>query len=300
MDKWLIVNADEFGLTESVNIGIVEAHREGIVTSTTMIVNMWAFENAVIHARENQSLGVGVHLNLTDGRPILPTADVPTLVNKEGCFYKRNQLIWKLLLGQVDFCEIRAEFEAQIKKLEYAGITPTHLDSHQSIYMHPSIFKIAISIAKERNMPMRLQQEEGLNNAFSSGKESLRYLLSPNYPKNVFMVSLAKQYRRIMKKWGFSTSDHFITTFSFFRKDNANPDVILAKEIASLRRGVTEMMSHPGYVDRHLEEFVMGGRKEAYLREEELRMLKSPLVKEMLDRNGIELLHYGQLKRGQI
>src|SRR5207247_5222708 len=88
-ERALIVNADEFGLTEHVNYGIVEAHQHGAVTSTTMLANMWAFEHAAGLARAHPTLAVGVHLNLTHGRPVLPPARVPTLVDQEGHFYRR-------------------------------------------------------------------------------------------------------------------------------------------------------------------------------------------------------------------
>src|SRR5205814_2906929 len=112
---------DEFGLTEHVNFGIIEAHEQGAVTSTTMLPNMWAFDHAAGLARANPTLAVGVHLNLTHGRPVLPPERVPTLVDRDGQFYRRAPFIQRLLRGQVRVDEIAAECRAQVEKVLAAG-----------------------------------------------------------------------------------------------------------------------------------------------------------------------------------
>src|SRR5262249_22987939 len=114
-ERALIVNADEFGLTEHVNYGIVEAHQHGAVTSTTMLANMWAFDHAAGLARAHPTLAVGVHLNLTHGRPVLPPARVPTLVDQDGHFYRRSPFIRRLLRREVRIDEVIAECRAQIE-----------------------------------------------------------------------------------------------------------------------------------------------------------------------------------------
>ncbi len=149
MKRWLIVNVDEFGLTEGINEGIIQAHKYGIVTDTTMLPNMWAFDDAVELAREHDDLAVGVHLNITYGGPILPPERVPSLVSEHGQFYRRAPFLRRLLLGKIELSEVAAEFRAQVDKVIKAGIVPSHLDSHESIYMHPSIFRVLLPLARE-------------------------------------------------------------------------------------------------------------------------------------------------------
>ena len=119
----LVVNADDFGLTQSVNAGIVEAHGHGILTSTTLLANGAAFDGAVEAARNARGLGVGVHLNLTEGRPVSNPRDVPSLVNAGGELYGGpGGVMRRLLVGQMRLEEVEREFAAQIEKVRRAGI----------------------------------------------------------------------------------------------------------------------------------------------------------------------------------
>src|SRR5256712_3264171 len=93
--KQLIVNADDFGLTEQVSRGILDAHREGIVTSTTLMANGGAFDAAVTLARRSPPLSVGVHLHLTQGAPLSPPSKIPTLVDGRGRFPLSPSLFWQ-------------------------------------------------------------------------------------------------------------------------------------------------------------------------------------------------------------
>src|SRR5919202_557637 len=145
----LIVNADELGWTEGVSQGIVEVHRQGIVTSTTMVANGHAFDHAVELIKEAPNLAIGVHLNVTYGTPVLPEVRVFRLVDEAAFFYRRNRFIQRIVTGRVDVVHVEDEFRAQIEKIAEAGISISHLDSHESIHMYPAIFTVVARLARE-------------------------------------------------------------------------------------------------------------------------------------------------------
>ena len=148
MEKYLILNADDYGLSPSVNKGIVEAHRFGTITSATIIVNMPGFRDGVERALENPSLGVGLHFNLTYGAPVAPLKKVPSLINTEGIF-SRKVKDWA-------FSEIKLELEAQWQLAQKAGLALTHLDGHQHIHWRSKgVAKAMASLALREKIPIR-------------------------------------------------------------------------------------------------------------------------------------------------
>ncbi len=149
--KRLIVNADDFGRTPGINAGIVEAHRRGIVTSATLMVNFAASAEAADLARETPSLGVGLHLALTGGKPTLPVDQVLSLVDGHG-----------LLPGKPDGlvgarpAEILAEARAQLQRFrKLLGRNPTHFDSHHHAHRLPDVCEALITLSWETGLPVR-------------------------------------------------------------------------------------------------------------------------------------------------
>lgn len=145
----LIVNADDFGYSPGINLGIVAAHQNGILTSTTMMANMPGFDHGVELARQNPDLGIGVHLTLTCGNPLL--SDVPSLVE--------NNVFRKISFYEKEFLinpeELYREWEAQIKKIIAAGIQPTHLDSHHHVNRISPMKEVFIELAQKYQLPVR-------------------------------------------------------------------------------------------------------------------------------------------------
>lgn len=144
----LIVNADDFGYSRGVNWGIVDAHRHGVVSSATMMVNMPAFAHAVELGKENPQLGIGVHLVLTCGQPVHPT--VPTLTDESGAFRRGQQ---HLMDARPE--EIEQEWTAQIERFLQSGLELTHLDSHHHVHAHPAVLPIMLRLAKKYDVPIR-------------------------------------------------------------------------------------------------------------------------------------------------
>src|SRR5262245_49085000 len=128
MRKRLIINADDYGLSRGITEGILLTHRKGLLTSASLMVNQPATEYAVRKAPEAPQLGIGIHLNLTEGKPVLPKERVPTLVNPAGEFPGPAEMGRRLLRWRASTAEIEAEFRAQIRLMKSLGLVPTHAD----------------------------------------------------------------------------------------------------------------------------------------------------------------------------
>jgi len=162
----LIVNADDFGFTDSVNRGIIKAFKEGIVTSTTLMVNMPAAGGAAMLALENPGLAVGIHFVLTAGYPL--SSGVPSLVTLDGKFPKSNVFFDKLeykmgakiddnIDANVDVnpVEVEKEFRAQLDRFLSFGLTPSHFDSHHHVHLTDAVRPVVEKLAQQYNIPVR-------------------------------------------------------------------------------------------------------------------------------------------------
>ncbi|SFE12584.1 hypothetical protein SAMN05216238_108191 [Lentibacillus persicus] len=146
----LIINADDFGYSRAVNHGIIDAHTEGVLTSTTCLTNMPGSSHAYQLGREHPNLGIGVHLTLTCGKPLLDNHQ--TLVDADGNFKKLHHYTHKFY---VDQDELYKEWKAQIEAFLDSGLTPTHLDSHHHINNREEILPIFTRLANEYKLPVR-------------------------------------------------------------------------------------------------------------------------------------------------
>ena len=149
--KRLIVNADDLGRTHGINTGVFEAHRLGIVTSATAMVNYLAIREAAAMSRENPKLGIGLHVALTGGTTALPPDSVPSLVDKAGAQPPKPEGLVGALVK-----EIAAEVDEQFRKfVEIFGRKPTHLDSHHHSHRRPDVFEVVTSLARREGSPVR-------------------------------------------------------------------------------------------------------------------------------------------------
>jgi chitin disaccharide deacetylase len=146
----LIVNADDFGYSRGVNYGIIDAHKNGIVNSATMMMNMPGVMHAVELAKENPKLQVGIHLVLTCGKPL--RADVPSLVNENGIFKRIFEFKEQ---RDLSLDELEREWNAQIEKFLETGLTPTHFDSHHHVHNIPEFLPVVQSLSKKYNLSTR-------------------------------------------------------------------------------------------------------------------------------------------------
>lgn len=144
----LVVNADDFGYSKGVNLGIVEAHVEGIVSSSTMMMNMPGVEHAFRLAADTPTLGVGVHLVLTCGSPL--EANVPSLTDENGLFHRGQAH-----LAEASSEEVEREFAAQLERFIRSGRMPTHIDSHHHVHASENILPVVLRLAERYGLPVR-------------------------------------------------------------------------------------------------------------------------------------------------
>jgi len=156
MLKKLIVNADDYGMTEANTISTILCHIDGILTSTTMMVNMPFAEYGAKLAKDYPTLGIGIHLVLTMGRPLVEGAKSYT--DENGDFRRPNT--YEKHMPCADPNELYTEWKAQIEKfIEIMGKKPTHIDSHHHVHMEEAHLPIALKLAKEYDVPLRLKKE---------------------------------------------------------------------------------------------------------------------------------------------
>lgn len=144
----LIINADDFGLSRGVNHGIIDAHLNGVVTSTSLMMNQPGTIHAVQLMELVKGLGVGLHAVLTSGKPL---TEVSSLVDQDGNFW-RLQDFWQ---KDLDTQHVHRELYAQLNKLLDNGYSPTHIDSHHHVHRHPKVWPIVEEMARQYSLPIR-------------------------------------------------------------------------------------------------------------------------------------------------
>jgi predicted glycoside hydrolase/deacetylase ChbG (UPF0249 family) len=227
----LIVNADDFGLTHSINEGIVHAHRYGIVTAAGLMPTARAFEHAVELARECPELDVGVHLTLDEERALLSQR---TITNGDGRFLRRGRLIARLVARRVDLDEVEREWEAQVQRVLDSGLRPSFVNGHGHIHAFPALLPIAVRVAARHGIRAvrRPIDWPGLGDG----------------PSDVARATLVSaSARRAFKRLGgrIGTADRFS---GLAESGELSPDAVAAL-CRTLRPGLTELMAHPGYAD---------------------------------------------------
>src|SRR6266496_2106584 len=277
----LIVNADDFGLTLGVNRGIVEAYSRGIVTSATLMACGAKFQDAASLASQAVQLSVGCHVVLVDGTPCLNSAEVSSLVAGPVPCFRQSLIRFASLAttGRLDHDQIEAEITAQIRKLQSAGIRVSHLDSHKHTHTFPAVFKPLLRAASACGV-------RAVRNPF----EPLVFATNGNW-KRRFKLGIMRGYRtgfaRHLAESGLVTPDGCIGIV-------ATGGLTLAtftSLIENLPEGTWEFVSHPGYNDADLDKVTTRLRRS---RDNELAILTSPSVKDLIRREGIELVSYRQ------
>jgi chitin disaccharide deacetylase len=207
-----VVNADDLGRTAAINSGVFEAHRHGVVTSATLMVIYPAAPAAAREAATCPGLGVGLHVQLSGGAPLLPAEALPSLVDEHGLLPRRPD---ERLAG-ADPAEVRSEVRAQLERFrELTGRLPTHLDSHHHAHRLPVVLGALGELAREHRLPVR---------------------------------AASAQVAAELRQAGLVTTDGFVEDFY----DEAATPETLRRILEELPRGVTELMCHPGRVDAEL------------------------------------------------
>ncbi len=286
--KNLIVNADDFGWTDGVNRGILEAFQNGIVTSTSLLANGAAFAGAVEAARSAPGLGVGVHLNLSDGPSVANREAVTNLLNHTGEFTGGPEsLLLRHARRGLALAEVEREWEAQIHKVRNAGIEPTHLDGHKHVHMLPGLFEIALRLAKRNNIgAIRVSLEaSSLRAALSSGSKQNSAVVLKQGVQARGLKLLAREARERAERAGISTADYFCGIAQTGQLTREG----VAQFLKILPEGTTELMCHPGYADAALQRSSTRLQKS---RQSELVILTDTGIRNLVAWQGIRLIDY--------
>ncbi len=272
----LIVNADDYGRDDDVSRGIRQSHLHGIVTSTTAMMNMPACEaNLRLAGQETPRLGLGVHLVLTSGKPILDKKDVPTLVDEHGAFLRPGPLRAKL--AGINPAEVQAEWTAQIEEyIRVVGHSPSHLDSHHhSSYYTGGLFRIMLNLAQEYDCAIRLPGH------YIRGKEIVLDDELNEWLTGITMPALEEFHPR--------TPHRFVGTFY----DEQATKPVLLDILHHLGDEDTEIMCHPGYAGEQL----IASSIYNLQREREVEILTDPDVRRLIQEQQVSLISFADLDR---
>jgi hopanoid biosynthesis associated protein HpnK len=286
----LIVNADDFGFTSGVNRAIVEAHMHGIVTSSTLMANGPAFEEAVKLAKTVPDLSVGCHVVLIDGQPMLNAKKIPALTGaQDGSRFRDSLKIFaaRALTGRLDSDEIEAEATVQIQRIQSAGIPASHVDTHKHTHLFPSVLRPLLRASRACGV-------HAVRNPFGPRRplRSAELLARPNlwtrYAEVRVLRMLASKFCRMAKEEGFATTDGTLGVVVTGMLD----EKLFRHIVAIIPEGTWEFVCHPGYND---EELQRANTRLRLSRETELRVLTMPEVRELLANSEIELISYRDL-----
>jgi hopanoid biosynthesis associated protein HpnK len=268
----LIVNADDFGRSHSANEAVVRTHREGILTSASLMVNEPAFEEAVALARKSLNLGVGLHLTLVRGHSALPHEKIPGLVNDRQEFSEQPVATgFRYFFNRRLHEQLRAEIHAQFAKFAATGLPLDHVNGHLHLHLHPTVFRILMEDTEKLGI-RRLRWTRDrfwLNARLASGRWLYRIA------GTVIYRCLSAHACRPLDQLGIR---HTNATFGLLQDSRMDEDYML-KLLPELPSGNSELYSHPS-LDKARHEF---------------DALISPKVKSLIQKLGIQLIRYNDL-----
>jgi len=281
--KTLIVNADDFGLSREVNAAVVKAHREGILTSASLMVAEAHRDEAVSLAREHPALDVGLHAVVCRGRSVLRPAEIAPAVDALGRFPDNPVLTglrWyfdKQLRGKLE-AELRAQVEKHLELVGYLN----HIDGHLNFQVHPVVADILVGLAVEYKVPcLRMPRERVLATLRLRRDHAARKAV-----ETAVFRALSSRTRRLMRKRGLQSTD---ALFGLHQSGHLDEDYVVAI-IGGLREGTTEFYLHPA--------MDIGDTPPSAAAQVEVEILTSPRVREALVARGVRLANFAELARG--
>ncbi len=295
--RCLIVNADDFGLSDGVTEGILRAWRDGIVTSTSVLINIDGAPEQVAAAHAAYpDLPMGLHLNITTGRPVLPPEQVPTLIDSNGNFYASDAIIERL--PTIALSDLRAELDAQARRFTATGVPFDHLDYHQHILaLYTPFYPLVRELARSYGVPVRQPVPEsvygrvrldGKGSAAATLRTMIRFALRHPVLALRLMPSMTpaayKRQAALLKAEGIGAPDWFID--SYFGHATVENFIALLRQLPP---GSSEVMVHPAIVDEQLRQLGAGYVAE---RAQELVVLLDPRVREALAAYHVQLVNF--------
>jgi len=270
----LVVTADDFGLTDGVCRAVVRAHREGIVTSTSLLAVGRSYRTAVQLARSTPTLSVGVHLAAVgEDPPLLPPRAVPSLVGPNGHFpLSYPTVLRRAALGRLAVADIRREFRAQVERVLSDGLAVSHLDTHQHLHLWPSVARVVVELAREFGIPaVRLPRSHRRG------------------PLALGVRVLGTGLGRRLDRAGLQRTADFAGLDEAGAMDRHLPTAL--DSLARRGAGTAELNAHPGEAgDPDLARFGWG-----YRWDRELAALTDPAVRALIGRRGFRLASWAEL-----
>jgi predicted glycoside hydrolase/deacetylase ChbG (UPF0249 family) len=268
--RLLIVNGDDFGFTPDVNQGIVDAHREGILTATTMMANGDAFDDALRLARQTPTLDIGCHLVLIGGSSLVTGKAYPRTV---------AQLLWALARRELNPYR---ELATQVRRIRDAGLEPSHLDTHKHTHLAPPVLDALVRISEESGI-------RWVRRPFDCPVGGLKGIVPAATAATSRALGLLRgRFRRVLARHGCRSTDYF----AGFQITGHYRTGELVKLLEALPEGSTELMCHPGHCGPALRA-APTRLKES--RERELAALVSAEARAAVERIGIQLVRFAEL-----
>jgi predicted glycoside hydrolase/deacetylase ChbG (UPF0249 family) len=287
MPSRLIINADDFGLTQGINRSIASLHSAGVLTSATLMATGAAFEDAVQIARRTPLLGVGCHVVLTDGVPVSDPAKIPSLIGPDGRSFRPSLLsfVQALLRGQIREADIEREAEAQVERLQLAGISITHVDTHKHTHLFPQVARPLFKVL----------QRSGIRAIRNPFEPAVTQKLAHAGLKRRMQIRILNQLRPSFERHAALIQGTVIATrgaLGVSATGNLNPATLaeIMKTIPS--EGDFELVCHPGYNDADLARVATRLRNH---REIEMEALLSVIPVMLAQPDPPRLIHFGNL-----
>lgn len=300
-EKYLIINGDDAGIDHERNEGLLQSFEQGVLTSITALVNGPAFHEIVGYVAGHPDLGMGIHLNLTEGRALSGKAN--SLTNKAGDFHPKAKVWEDAWHGRLDREAMHNEFRAQLDAFRQTGLTPTHLDGHNHIHLFPQVLDVILALGKEYHeiRSLRLVSEGlpfyGTKSAedvlpdieLASAAKEVRRLYRQGHQKVGFFRHLSDLARpKIAGKLNFPDEFHGIHLAANFTRDN------FELVIAGLKARVTEIMAHPGFMSSRSVNF-----SRSHDRCREYAVLTDQRIKKKVAALGLTLTDYSILGKNE-
>ena len=274
-----MVNADDFGMSAAISRGILRAHREGIVTSTSLLGNTPDLPLARAMLAEAPNLGVGVHLALCGGRPVAHPDGIRSLLTTEGTLPARGQdFIAAWAKGRIIPAEVERELDAQVARVREAGIAIDHLDTHHHLGFLPAVGRAVEAVARRHGIA-------GIRSAVE--RPTLAWVTEPRRGLEAGMITVSAWLTRRQlgvrrhgpQSWGYVESGHL-------------DEIRILEIVGRLGPGAHELICHPGEAPSDGEPPETSRR---YHRTAELASLTSAKVRRALERREVRLCRWGDL-----
>jgi chitin disaccharide deacetylase len=282
--KRVIITGDDFGLALPVNAAIVEAHRNGILTTASLMVGAKSASDAVERARRCPSLKLGLHLTLVEGCPVLPPQEIPDLLGADGSFL--TQLApagFKFFFYPGIRKQLEAEIRAQFEAFRKTGFELDHVNAHNHMHLHPTILRLILKVGKDYGLrAVRIPNEPPVKSWRAAGTG-----LASRLSSWLFLSPWMKLMKVLLNRAQVRHND-----FLFGMTDGGSMKLDLVERfVHRLPQGVTELCFHPS-THRCAE---IDCTMPQYHHEEEFRALTSETLRNALQTNGIQTIAFCDL-----